>query len=264
MFLPPRPRQTPPEAAAELRLERTADGSLTLRDARVGQTYGSGHGALAEARHVFLHGSGAAARLAAGRATRVLEVGLGTGLNFLVTADAAVTAGAELDYRALESRLPPAELLERLEYQRGLSRPEICYAWIAGRRALGDAAPTRWTQPRGTLAPGVALEVVFGDATAADAAIAEPGWADGIYHDAFSPDAAPGLWSEEFLRRLTRCLAPGGVLVTYSVKGLVRRRLAALGLRVEKRPGPKHGKREMLHAMREAISPRERDRDPMA
>ena len=226
-------------------VETTADGSLTLRDVRLDQTYHSGHGALAEARHVFLDGSGAHERLASGRATRVLEVGLGTGLNLLLTADAAVTAGAELHYRALDTRLPSAALLRALDHGRHLVHPDLAASWLA----LRGTSLARHGIVSLTLARGVQLDVSLGDATRART-LEEPGWAHAIYHDAFSPDAAPGLWSERFLARLAHALAPGGVLVTYSVKGEVRRRLAALGLHVEKAPGPPGGKREMLRAVR--------------
>jgi len=42
-------------------------------------------------------------------------------------------------------------------------------------------------------------------------------------------------------------LKRGGILVTYSAKGSVRRALQAVGFRVERLPGPP-GKREMLRA----------------
>ncbi|HEY1007606.1 MAG TPA: tRNA (5-methylaminomethyl-2-thiouridylate)-methyltransferase, partial [Sphingobacteriaceae bacterium] len=71
-----------------LSLVTTGDGSATIFNARVGENYHSRHGALQESRHVFLH-SGLEFFLA-GRpapAVSVLEVGLGTGLNFLLSAD---------------------------------------------------------------------------------------------------------------------------------------------------------------------------------
>jgi tRNA U34 5-methylaminomethyl-2-thiouridine-forming methyltransferase MnmC len=68
----------------------TADGSLTLFQSEVGEHYHSKHGALQESKHVFLN-SGLVYFLAQEPQTqvRILEVGLGTGLNFLLTADYA-------------------------------------------------------------------------------------------------------------------------------------------------------------------------------
>jgi len=91
----------------------TADGSRTLRSSAHGQTFKSRLGALTESRSVFLEGSGVAARLAGGEPTRLLEIGFGTGLNFLVTAEAARVAGTKLHYVAVEVDLLPAATLRK-------------------------------------------------------------------------------------------------------------------------------------------------------
>ena len=66
----------------------TADGSKTIYNAEVGENYHSKHGALQESQHVFLN-SGLRYSLASTESEKVsvLEVGLGTGLNFLLSAD---------------------------------------------------------------------------------------------------------------------------------------------------------------------------------
>lgn len=69
-----------------------------------------------------------------------------------------------------------------------------------------------------------------------------------IYHNAFSPNANPELWTQDFFAQLFPLLEPGGKLATYSVKGTVRRNLQAVGFKVQKLPGPP-GKREMLVAV---------------
>ena len=73
--------------------------------------------------------------------------------------------------------------------------------------------------------------------------------ATAIYLDGFSPTRNPEVWTPEFVGRLAKTLAPGGVLATYSAAGHVRRALEAAGLRVERRPGAP-GKRECLRAMK--------------
>ena len=257
-----------PQAGPEPRA--TADGSLTLYDPAAGQTYHSGRGAWTETLHVFLGASGMAERLAAGRAGRVVEVGLGTGLNLLATLDAAAFGGAALHYRALELRPPRVATVRTLDFGRHLRRPELADAWLAVLADLAEHGRPGAVHrvPSGLLPPGTTLEVALGDATSgptgapspAASSLLEPGWADAIYHDAFSPDASPGLWSDVFLGACARSLAPGGTWVSYSVAGTVRRRLTGHGLRVEKLPGPVGGKREMLRAVR----PREAASDPTA
>jgi tRNA U34 5-methylaminomethyl-2-thiouridine-forming methyltransferase MnmC len=73
-----------------------------------------------------------------------------------------------------------------------------------------------------------------------------------VFHDAFSPDRDPGPWSGAVMERLFHLLHPGGALVTYCAKGIIRRRLQDLGFVVERLPGPP-GKREMLRAWRPSM-----------
>lgn len=233
------PRQTTPDEAAAAPVV-TDDGSSTLYSPRYRQCYHSRRGAVSEARQVFLENSGIAGLLDSGREVRVLEVGFGSGLNFLVTADRARECGAALHHVALERALPSAEQLLALGHGRFLRHPELFERFVALRAGVdGDSECWRCEFGR------IRLEVRFGDACQASL---EADRYQAVYHDAFSPEVNAELWSEGFLGRLFGALAPGGKLATYTVQGAVRRRLAALGFEVEKRPGPPGGKREVLVA----------------
>lgn len=226
----------------------TADGSRTLASP-AGEAYKSLHGAISEARSVYLEGSGVAERLAAGSATDVLEVGFGTGLNFLVSATAAVAGGAALRYRSLELAPPSAATLRELGYADLLAPSRLPEALIAWRAGLGPSAPAGWHAfEHGR----VRLELFVGDALSSAWDAGELPQVDAVYHDSFGPANAPGLWSGAFLARLARLLKPGGRLVSFCVAGAVRRALAAEGLTVAKAPGPVGGKREVLVARRPA------------
>ena len=225
----------------------TADGSRTLYSERYGQTMHSYRGALTESRHVFLEGAGVAVRLGRGEEARVLEVGFGTGLNFFVTADLALKTGTPLEYVALERDLLPSQVVRELGYERGLEQKSLLQKFLRARDNLPEPPPAgRYAL---NLSKGVRLELRLGDATKVGL---EPGHYEAVYMDAFSPDANPELWSEEFLGGLYHALRPGGCLSSYCVKGGVRRRLQALGFEVQKRPGPPGGKREMLVATKRA------------
>ncbi len=219
----------------------TDDGSRSLRSDRYGEPYRSRHGARSESWHVFVAGSGVAARLAAGLPTTVLELGLGSARNLGISAAVAFAAGTRLHYVALEHEVPSAEAWERQERD-ALGPP-------AFRAALLEAR-SRWDVHRGgrfDLGVGpVSFELHVGDAAAAR----WPAALDAAYLDGFSPAVNPELWTAELLGRLAADLRPGGTAVSYCVQGRVRRTLAALGLRVEKRPGPPGGKREVLWAQR--------------
>ena len=72
---------------------------------------------------------------------------------------------------------------------------------------------------------------------------------DLVYFDAFAPDKQPHLWSTEIFSQLYDLMSPGGILVSYCSKGIVRRALNSCGFEVKKLPGPL-GKWEMIRATR--------------
>jgi tRNA U34 5-methylaminomethyl-2-thiouridine-forming methyltransferase MnmC len=57
------------------------------------------------------------------------------------------------------------------------------------------------------------------------------------------------LWTDEIFASLYASMKNGGVLCTYSAKGILRRRLQACGFKVERLQGA-CGKREMLRAVK--------------
>jgi tRNA U34 5-methylaminomethyl-2-thiouridine-forming methyltransferase MnmC len=212
-----------------------------LRSTRFAQTCHSLAGAREETCHVSLELSGVAERLLAGRATRVLEVGFGTGLGLLLTADLARSSGAALDFVSLERDLLDADLLRGLRTQELLGDAELAARLAA---ALEARAPTGDLTLE--LAPRARAAVLVGDARERVLELAPESF-DACYLDPFSPDVNPELWTEEFLQRIHAVLRPGARLSSYCVRGEVRRRLRALGFRVEKRPGVGR-KREVLVA----------------
>ena len=61
---------------------------------------------------------------------------------------------------------------------------------------------------------------------------------------ALAQDRAP-----ELFRKISRITVPGGIFMTYSVKGEIKRALRANGFRVTLLPGPA-GKRHILRAFK--------------
>lgn len=230
----------------------SADGSRSLRSQRYGEPYRSRHGARNESWHVFVAGSGVAARLAAGQPTTVLELGLGTARNLGASAAVALAFGTPLRYVACEHDLLPADAWASQEPD-ALGPPRFRDALLAARRGWATSEGRRHTLRVGP----VQLEVQLGDAREA----AWPVALDAVYLDAFSPAVNPELWTEVVLQRVAASLAAGGSVVSYCVQGRVRRRLVAAGLEVERRPGPPGGKREVLWAQRPRQSTRLPHRD---
>jgi len=222
----------------------TADGSLTLFSERYEQTFHSVHGARTESIHVFLNGAGVSERLERQMPTRVLEVGLGLGLNALVTAEAATQFGTNLDYVGIEHDLQATTVFRRILQSADLALVDQITDVVEKAHSNPDSStgPIALNSSCSLsilrMALKSALERLDGDSS--------EGF-DAIYLDAFSPDANPECWDSDTLLGLSRLLNPGGTLATYCAKGSVRRNLQATGLTVTRRPGPP-GKRECLAA----------------
>ena len=212
-----------------MRIERTADGSATLYVPELDEHYHSVAGALTESRHVYLE-CGLAHRAAmSGGPVRILEYGLGTGLDAILAWQWARRNGRRVCYTGLELYPVPAECIGELGLPDEAMAHEIHTApWETD---CGDEFFTfrKVCTDFTDYCPG-------------------PGVADVIFYDAFAPDKQPALWSPEHLAHVAHLLAPGGVLTTYCAKGAVRRALASSGLVTERLHGPPGGKREILRA----------------
>jgi tRNA U34 5-methylaminomethyl-2-thiouridine-forming methyltransferase MnmC len=219
----------------------TRDGSYTLQSTRFEATYHSTHGALTEARHVFLE-AGLQYVVEKMRHDRVeseilqlIEVGSGTLMNAGVAFDHAQKHGLKINYTGLELEPPDQHLL--LEYWNSHPaelRPACWQDLIVLYPDLFGEEPI--------YLGGQQIQIYRVDARQW---VGPKNKAHLIFFDAFSPEAQPEMWDDPFIGTVVEWMRPGGSLVTYCVKGEVRRRFIALGCAVEKLPGPP-GKREML------------------
>jgi tRNA U34 5-methylaminomethyl-2-thiouridine-forming methyltransferase MnmC len=233
-------------AAPKVEVRLTGDGSATLFVPALNEHYHSHHGARQESAHVFIQ-AGLMPLLEAGGSTherpwRVLEVGLGTGLNAMLTLQAGQDAPTKsfVEYDALETLPLPAEVVAALQPewdQQG--RP-----W-AGHFAYLHTAP--WNAPV-AMTPWFTITKMQQPLEEANLPATRY---DLIYFDAFAPEKQPELWTEAVFAQLYAAAAPGAVLVSYCAQGQFRRNLRAAGWLTEKLPGPP-GKREMTRARKPA------------
>jgi len=210
----------------------TADGSKTIRISEWDEQYHSMHGAVREAKHVFMdHGL----KLFRDRNIGILEIGFGTGLNALITLLEAPGLNLGIDYVGVEAHPVSLDDIVELDYCATLGRPEL-------EENFHGMHSAPWNQRN-------AVTVSF-DLTKEKKDFREIADRDRfhlIYFDAFGARVQPELWTEEVFAIMYRALQRNGVLVTYAAKGSVRRAMQAVGFSVEKLPGPP-GKREMLRA----------------
>ena len=220
-----------------LELVTTADGSKTIYNSKVGENYHSTHGALQESRHVFLN-SGLKYFLELNTTSEisVLEVGFGTGLNFLLSADYCTENQIQLDYTGIEAYPLTGEMISQTGYDEYIS-PGI---WDIFIKIYPEALKNSVQ-----ISPYCKLQVAHCQLLT----FSSDKQYDVIYFDAFASARQPEMWNEEAITHTVRFLKPGGVFVTYAITGNLKRMLKSLGLKVEKAPGAP-GKREMLRAVK--------------
>jgi tRNA U34 5-methylaminomethyl-2-thiouridine-forming methyltransferase MnmC len=223
----------------ELQIVQTADGSNTIYNPQVGENYHSKHGALQESRHVFVNSGlqyflDRTGDLEA--PVSILEVGFGTGLNFLLSADLCDQKRINLNYTGIEAYPLTEEMIGQTGYDQYISA-ELWQQFIAQYpNALSSQV---------TISACCQLQIAntpllnFQSAQQYDI----------IYFDAFAAAYQPEMWDETAIGHTLQYLKPGGVFVTYAITGNLKRAVKALGCKVEKAPGAP-GKREMLRAER--------------
>ncbi|MCY3594326.1 MAG: tRNA (5-methylaminomethyl-2-thiouridine)(34)-methyltransferase MnmD [Bacteroidetes bacterium] len=225
-----------------LEIRATQDSSRTLYSNQYQQSFHSMHGALAEAKHVFLEGARLTELFKSRKELAILEVGFGAGLNWLLTASLALRHHVSVTYTGLDLQIPGADLLSQLSYADLIRDPSLAEHLIQWRRTFDGEIPCGTYQL--PYESDSVLQLHIGEATAANFS---PNTYDCIYLDAFDPRVNPELWTLDFIQKLYDALRDGSCLVTYSAAGHVRRALVASGFSVIRRPGPP-GKREVLAA----------------
>ncbi|MBT8203793.1 MAG: tRNA (5-methylaminomethyl-2-thiouridine)(34)-methyltransferase MnmD [Eudoraea sp.] len=214
------------------RIIETADGSKTILIEDWQEQYHSIHGAIQEAYHVFIkQGLHAVEK----QEIAILEMGFGTGLNALITYLESQKTPLKIRYYAIEAYPVSQEELAQLNYAAILKTPGL-------EDVFKQMHDYPWEETR-DLVSNFSLHkkrMNFQD-------VSESEQYDLIYFDAFGPRVQPELWTLELFQKMHTALLPGGILVTYSAKGSVRRAMEQCGFQVERLPGPP-GKREMLRA----------------
>lgn len=231
-------------------------GDGTPYSSMFGDIYFSSQGGPAESRHVFLEANRLSERWSESveesyqRPFLLVELGFGTGLNFLLSwalFERVAAPGRRLHYLAFEQYpLTRDDLARALESWPELAdhAEQLIHLYVDHTSGLH----------RYRLSDAVTLDLYFGDAQNGLTELLPPAdpQVDCWFLDGFAPARNPSLWSEPLFQRMGAISRAGATASTYSVAGQVRRGLQAAGFAVEKQPGFGH-KRHMLLAIKPAV-----------
>jgi len=213
----------------------TKDGSYTISVPEMKVAYHSVYGAIQESMHVFIEAGLQPLSRQPGKQIRIFEMGLGTGLNALLSLIEAEKSGMNIYYATVELfPLLENEMLE-LNYCEQLNRSDL-------QPLFEKLHSSRWNQVH-----TISKHFSFKKVSANFLAFTTSETFELCYYDAFAPAAQPELWTKGVFEKIYSMMDPDGVVVTYCAKGDVRRAMQGAGFTVEKIPGPR-GKREMLRA----------------
>lgn len=222
----------------EREIRTTSDGSKTLYINDLNENYHSHHGALQEAQHVFIDNG---FNLVYDYEINILELGLGTGLNVLVTIDEFMKTDINhiIHYFTIEKYPVNEEEVRELDYAAIFQKPEM--AEINQR-----IHSSNWNESI-EIIPNFFLTKYHCDFFELEQI--EIPKINLVYFDCFGARVQPDLWEKPLFEMVANKMKMGGLLTTYSSKGSVRRILKELNFNVEKKAGPP-GKREMINAIK--------------
>ena len=212
----------------------TEDGSHTLFIPELNEHYHSTHGAIQESMHIFIKSG--LEYFDDKRDVNILEVGFGTGLNAFLTCVEAERRGVKINFSSVEKYPITIDEFEKFNYSDRFETKHKEY--------FKQIHLVTWGEFK-EINVNFKLQKVEVDLLE----FAPDSTYDLVYFDAFGPDVQPKMWTEDVFRQMYSCMNSGGVLVTYSAKGQVRRNMQSAGFTVERLPGPP-GKREMLRAIK--------------
>ena len=216
---------------------QTSDGSTTIFLPDWNENYHSKHGAIQEAKHVFIKNG---FTQFGQNELSIMEIGFGTGLNAFITFLEATKAGIKVNYSGIEAypvdyneivQMNYVDELEATHYEAVFQKMHTT-EWNKNVKIDNNFCLTKRRQ-------------FFNE-------IDDIEHFDLIYFDAFGYRVQPELWSTEIFQKMYNALKPEGVLVTYAARGVVKRSMIAVGFTVEKLEGPP-GKREMFRASKKTL-----------
>ncbi len=225
-----------------LKLISTGDGSSSLLHVSLNETYHSTHGSIQESNHVFIkNGLQFFVEKSKANSVSIFEVGLGTGLNALLSSKFSEEKKIAIRYCSVEAFPIDWQTASQLNYVSLLKDENLASYFQQVHQSDWDKEIT--------LSEHFSLHKINSDLLTLQL---KPNQFDIIFFDAFAPSKQPEMWSLPILEKISVAMKAGSIFVTYCAKGQLKRNLKSLGLMVESLPGPP-GKREMVRAIKPVL-----------
>ncbi len=218
-----------------MQIINTSDGSHTIYLPEIDEQYHSVNGAITESKYVYIEKG---FNLHKAKNPTVFEVGFGTGLNCLLTASMAEKEKRPTLYFSIDKFPLAKNITDQLNYTQLLSKES--------QNLFDKIHDCNWDVIV-NISEYFKLKKINADLTNFD--FEENDGFDIIYFDAFGPDKQPEMWTPLIFHKISMATLTGGVIVTYSAKGEVRRQLMASGFEMERLQGPP-GKNQMLRGIK--------------
>ncbi len=216
---------------------RNSDHSVVFKGSeppwsmRFGDHFYSAENGREECRYVFIDGNRVLQRWQQGKEFSIVELGFGTGLNFLESWRLwreTRPADSKLSFTSFEAYpLTLSDMALALQ-----NWPELA--------TLADRLLARWQDL--TVQPALwpmddQTDLCVVRADVSNGLASWQGNADAWFLDGFAPARNPEMWSEEIAATVYERTMPGGRFATYTSAGWVRRNFEAAGFCVQRMPG---------------------------
>ncbi|MGN8226203.1 tRNA (5-methylaminomethyl-2-thiouridine)(34)-methyltransferase MnmD [Gracilimonas sp. BCB1] len=228
-------------------VHQTKDGSSTLYSDTFEQFYHNPNGAASESLHVFFETPGLISTLDKANSLTILEIGFGTGLNFLLLLDILKQKKLNIpvEFWSIEAFPVDRATASGFDFKKHLNHPEL-NDMLPG---IFDGIQPGLNEIQPLKDMDVTLHLFygrFGDFSPQNLQ------ADFIFHDPFSPEVNEELWTADTFTKLASYSSNQAVLATYCAASKARGAMCASGWKVARSQGAL-GKREMTVA---SLSPK--------
>jgi len=224
---------------SNLEFKKTKDGSFTLYDNNLDETYHTLNGAIEEAKYVYIEQG--LKYINKENGINIFELGFGAGLNTILTIIDCIENGRKINYHTVELKALGNSIITKLNYFEYLD-PKY-------QSIFNTIHDCNWNE-ESFISDNIKFtkyKTNFKDYLLNNISSNNSQTYDLIYYDAFAPSRQPALWEDEIVYNCLEMLNYNGVIVTYSATSKFTKQLKNYGLKVEKLKG--FGKREMTRAI---------------